>query len=118
MTMTSAEMKCLRESMGLTTKWLSARWDVAEFSVKRWERDRYLPENLETDLRGLKRRFDAEVQHTAAVTAESGEDAAVIVPRTEPESTGGMPAAWHRAIAQRARELSGARILYTDDEQL
>ena len=73
MTMTSAEMKCLRESMGLTTKWLSARWDVAEFSVKRWERDRYLPENLETDLRGLKRRFDAEVQHTAAVTAESGD---------------------------------------------
>lgn len=118
MTMTSAEMKCLRESMGLTAKWLSARWGVAEFSVKRWERDRYLPENLETDLRGLKRRFDAEVRHTAAVTAEAGEEAAVIVPRTEPESTGGMLAAWHRAIAQRARELSGARILYTDDEQL
>ena len=108
MTMTSAEMKCLRESMGLTTKWLAARWDVAEFSVKRWERDRYLPDNLETDLRGLKRRFDAEVRHTAAV----------IVPRTEPESTGDMPAAWRRAIAQRARELSGARILYIDDEQL
>lgn len=119
---TSAEMKCLRESMGLTTKWLSKRWGVAEYSVQRWERGRILPDELDADLHDLKRRFDREVQHTAAeadrANEMTGEPTAIIVPRNDVDATRGMPAAWHRAIAQRAAELCGARILYADDEQL
>ncbi len=48
--LTPAEFKCLRASLGLTTKWLADRWDVAEFSVKRWERARMLPEDAERRL--------------------------------------------------------------------
>lgn len=114
MTMTSAEFKCLRESMGLSTKWLSIRWDVAESSVKRWETNRILPEDLERDMIELKRAFDAEVDDAAKAPADS----CVIVPRVDIEAPRNLPAAWHRAIAQRARERSGARILYYGDEQL
>ena len=35
--MTPAENKALRESMGLTLKWLAERWGVTVQSVKRWE---------------------------------------------------------------------------------
>lgn len=112
-TMTSAEFKCLRESMGLTTKWLASRWDVSEFSVQRWERNRTLPVELELDISGLKERFDREV----ARVADAGGDC-VLVPRNDRLRTAGaMPATWHRMVAQRARERTGVRILFEDDEQ-
>lgn len=112
--MTSAEFKALRESMGLTTKWLAIRWGAAESSVKRWERNRLLPEDLAQDVRDLKRRFDALVERDS----QYGPDTVLLVPRLDSESSDGMPAAWHRAAAQRASEAHGARILYLDDEQL
>lgn len=112
--MTSAEFKCLRESMGLTTKWLADRWGVAEFSVKRWERDRMLPAGFEEDMRDLKARFDREV----AQAATTPEDSCIIVPRVDAEAPRGLPAAWFHAVAQRASEKSGARILFYGDEQL
>lgn len=109
--MTPAEFKSLRESMGLTTKWLAARWDVSEYSVQRWESTRTLPEELEKDITGLKESFDHEVRVNASAHADT-----LIVPRTNKESPRGLPAAWHRAIAQRARETTGVRILYYTDE--
>ena len=108
--MTPAEFKCLRESMGLSTKWLAERWDVAEYSVQRWERNRELPKKLQLDLLLLKSQFDATVERDGGVSG-----GALIVPRTDLESVE-YPAAWHRAIAQRAREMNGGRILYYDDE--
>ena len=114
MGMTSAECKCLREGMGLTTKWLADRWHVAEYSVKRWETNRTLPADLETDLLGLRSRFDHEVEKAASTPA----DGSILVPRTDAQTSGAYPAAWHRAIALQAARRSGCRILYTDDEQL
>lgn len=111
--LTSAETKCLRESMGLTTKWLADRWHVAEYSVKRRETNRILPDEFETDLRGLKTRFDKAVQAAADTPA----DACIIVPRTD-RGNGEYPAAWHRAIAQQAAARCHCRILYTRDGQL
>ena len=112
-TMTSAEFKCLRESMGLTTKWLASRWDVSEFSVQRWERNRMLPEKLAEDMTRLKTRFDGEVERAVETGGEC-----FIVPRNDRFRTmDDMPAAWHHMIAQRVRERSGARILFEDDEQ-
>lgn len=112
--MTSAEFKCLRESMGLTTKWLANRWNVSEFSVQRWERNRELPDEFEQDIHTLHQQFTNEV----ATAAKAKADSCLIVPRTDMEAPRDMPAAWHRAVAQRAREHTGARILFYDDEQL
>lgn len=112
--MTSAEFKSLRESMGLTTKWVADHWNVAEYSVKRWERNRQPPEEIARGMLDLKRRFDALV----ARDSKAGPDTTLLVPRLDRECPDGMPAAWHRAIARRAAEAHGARILYLDDEQL
>lgn len=113
MSMTSAEFKCLRESMGLTTKWLAARWDVNEVSVQRWERNRTLPDSLAEDMARLKMQFDGEVEHAV----ETGGDY-FVVPRNDRFHTmDDMPAAWHHMIAERVRERTGVRILFTDDEQ-
>ena len=113
MSMTSAEFKCLRESMGLTTKWLAERWKVSEFSVQRWDRNRRLPDELEADIMDLKARFDREVGRVA----DAGGDC-VLVPRNDRLRTAvDMPAAWFHMIAQRASEIAGLRILFEDDEQ-
>ncbi|OXN01500.1 helix-turn-helix domain-containing protein [Bifidobacterium vansinderenii] len=111
MAMSCAEMKCLRESMGLTTKWLARRWNVSEFSVQRWERNRPLPNELEQDLQKLKTMFDLEVDQAAQTTTGS-----LIVPRTDAESPAGLPSAWHRAVAQQAAQRSGVHIIYRDSE--
>lgn len=96
-----AEFKCLREGMGLTTAWLANRWNVAEYSVKRWERERLPPAEYADDLLALKGTFDAAVDSIRPQTRAT-------VPRTEAESPDGMPAAWHRSIAQHASDRNKA----------
>lgn len=117
----SAEMKCLRESMGLTTKWLAIRWGVAESSVKRWEHTRLLHEPLEQDLRALKKRFDTEVRQQADAAdsnSHTGRQTILTVPRVDGHAGGDYPASWYRAIAQQVRDRCGARIRieFKDDE--
>lgn len=114
-TMTSAEFKCLRQKLGLTTNWLAKRWGVADNSVKRWERNREIPAALAGDLLDLLDEFNARV---AASCAAHGPDTAMVVPRIDMESTDRRPAAWHHAVAQEVSERTGCRILFLDDEQL
>ena len=111
MTMTSAEFKCLRESMSLTTRWLAEHWNVSEVSVKRWERNRFPPEGIEQDLRALHDQFLEEVRRGVESRADCR-----MVPRTD-RYPGLMPSAWRRAVAMRVQEQTGGRILFTDDEQ-
>lgn len=113
MGMTPAEVKCLREAMGLPTKWLAIRWSVAEFSVKRWETGRALPPDLEADLLDLKALFDRTVAEAAATPG----DGCLLVPRTDRDAEGGFPSAWYRAIAYRAAERCHCHIGYKDDDQ-
>lgn len=108
--LTPAEFKCLRASLGLTTKWLADRWDVAEFSVKRWERARMLPEEFSEDMLGLRRRFLDEVAQGKACVADS-----ISVPRTDRDTDLGFPAAWWQLIAWRVHEDTGQMILFYDD---
>lgn len=108
--LTPAEFKCLRASLGLTTKWLADRWDVAEFSVKRWERERMLPEEFSEDMLGLRQWFLDEVAQREACVADS-----ISVPRTDRDTDLGFPAAWWQLIAWRVHEDTGQTILFYDD---
>lgn len=108
--LTPAEFKCLRASLGLTTKWLADRWGVAEFSVKRWERARMLPEEFSEDMLGLRRRFLDEVDQGKACVADS-----ISVPRTDRDTDLGFPSAWWQLIAWRVHEETGQMILFYDD---
>ncbi|NEG69054.1 helix-turn-helix domain-containing protein [Bifidobacterium choloepi] len=113
MTLSSAEFKALRESMGLTTKWLSKRWGVAEYTVQRWESKRVVSERYGDDLLGLKREFDREVW------AKASQDVDVIhVPRAEQNrEPAAMPASYERAVAERVFELAGTPIVYDDEDE-
>ena len=62
--MTPAENKALRESMGLTLKWLAERWGVTVQSVKRWEGSRTPPPQIAKDMLDLKRKFDGRRAET------------------------------------------------------
>lgn len=108
--LTPAEFKCLRTSLGLTTKWLADRWDVAEFSVKRWERARMLPEEFSEYMLGLRQWFLDEVAQREACVADS-----ISVPRTDRDTDLGFPAAWWQLIAWRVHEDTGQTILFYDD---
>lgn len=110
--MTPAENKALRESMGLTLKWLANRWGVTVQSVKRWEGSRTPPPQIAKDMLSLKRKFDEEVNRLV----ETG-TAQVNVPRRDRDCKASeQSAAWARAVAQRAREQTGLRIEFRDND--
>lgn len=112
MTLSSAEFKALRESMGLTTKWLSRRWGVAEYSVQRWESKRSVSERYARDMLELKAQFDRTVW-TAAAAGRN----VLRVPRQDAgRPADAFPASYERAVAERVRELTGAQIVYEDEE--
>lgn len=116
--MSGAELRCTRECLGLTTRWLAQHLSVAERSVHRWEAEtQRIPEGVAD-----------EVQRLSALTYEARSELTdkmfdlpefcVITYRSdgdyrahEPESD--WPASWHRALCARlADEVTGLRISY------
>ena len=108
--MTPAELKTLRESMGLTIKWLAARWHTAEYSVKRWERNRRLPDKLAQDMQTLRREYRKAITEGIAANEPT-----IIVPRTDATTPDGKPASWHRSVAQRIREATDCKLVYSPE---
>ena len=101
--MTPAENKALRESMGLTLKWLAERWGVTVQSVKRWEGSRTPPPQIAKDMLDLKRKFAGGVY-----TIVQNHTHLLEVPPRDRDCTGSeQSAAWARAVAQRAKERRG-----------
>ncbi|MCH4835650.1 helix-turn-helix domain-containing protein [Bifidobacterium pseudolongum] len=110
--LTPAEFHCLRQQLGVTTKWLASRWNVTERSVQRWENFRCLPLEFTEDVLALRTR-QLDLIHTQceeAMRAQSG----VMVPRKN-IMPAEYPAEWWQIIAWHVHEKTGATILYTDD---
>lgn len=117
-TMTGAEFRCVRESLGLNTKWMTAHLDINERTLLRWEFGRNpVREFAAQALQAI------EGQAAALVAEIVAEHAGIAEPWIETYSTDEQywadwpespyPAAWHRAVAFRAaRQLPGARIEY------
>lgn len=112
--MTSAEFRCLRELLGLTTAWLAARLGVAERTVQRWDHGHApIPLGVAETIESLRdeadRQLDALIEGMTAatplVTFRTDEDA---------EAAGEVwPASWHRALCGRAAdEVPGLRLIY------
>lgn len=121
--MTPAEFRSLREHLGLSPRWLADRLGVAERVVTRMETGEYQAraELLDQDRRDRSvalwdraQQLLAELRSDADRQVDRLLGARVLtVPRTDRESPDGMPAAWHRRIAWRARD--GSRIAYLDE---
>lgn len=105
-TIRPAELKCQRERMGLTTKWVAERWDVAEYSVKRWENNRLLPAEFTEDWVAML--YDYEQQ----INTYSQRDV-IIVPRVNVDSLA-YPGAFYRSAGLDANRETGAPIEFGD----
>ena len=116
--MSGAELRCLREWLGLTTRWLADHLDVAERSVHRWESGAYpVPAGVASDvlrlsevaydvLNGIVDRL-LDLPDPGVVTYRSDADYRAHHPEQD------WPASWHRALCARlADEVPGLRIAY------
>ena len=116
--MSGAELRCLREWLGLTTRWLADHLGVAERSVHRWESGiREVPEGVAAEvlrlseitygvLNGLIDQL-LDVPEPGVYTYMSDADYRSHHPEQD------WPASWHRALCARlADEVPGLRITY------
>ena len=116
--MSGAELRCLREWLGLTTRWLADHLGVAERSVHRWESGiREVPEGVASEvlrlseitygvLNGLIDQL-LDVPEPGVYTYMSDADYRSHHPEQD------WPASWHRALCARlADEVPGLRIVY------
>lgn len=108
--MTPAEFKATREALGLSSQWLADRWGAALHSVQRWERSRTLPAELARDFESIEDAFRDEVASGIADAAAS-----LDIPRVNADSPDGFPAAYHRAVALRIAEATGARLVFLSE---
>lgn len=116
--MSDAEFRCLREWLGLTTRWLADHLDVAERTVHRWEAGvSPIPAGVAAELLRLSEiTYDAlnglvdqplDLPDPGVITYRTDDD----YHQHHPEQD--WPASWHRALCARlADEVPGLRISY------
>lgn len=117
--MSGAELRCLRECLGLTTRWLAQHLSVAERSVHRWEAEtQRIPEGVADEVQRLSALTYDALKGLAYKMYDLPECGVITTYRSdgdyrahEPESD--WPASWHRALCARlADEVPGLRIRY------
>ena len=115
--MTPAELRCLREDdLGMTVRTFAAAIGTNASTVWRWETGPRPPSKRNAGkIEALLDYTDAVVDRVAAAG-----DPIVTYATSEAfqagEDTGGwvLPVEWHRMVAWRASERTGARIVYSD----
>lgn len=110
--MTPAEVRAVREYLGLTLAEAADRLGVAESTVRHWEAGRYaVPDGVRCELESWEDQAAATVGALVEVLLdEPGEPVLAIPARGE---RGGWPARWWRHVAMRvAVEVPGLSIRY------
>lgn len=116
--MSGAELRCLREWLGLTTPWLADHLAVAERSIHRWEAGaREVPEGVADEVLRLS-EITYDTLNGMAEALMDLPDPGVTTYRSDehyhahhPEQD--WPASYHRALCARlADEVPGLRIEY------
>lgn len=111
--MTPAYFKATREELGLPVAWLARRWNVRRQSVDRWEYgERAIPGGIAQDLQALD-------DYTCGIIDEKTHkaDPVLAIPKGADEQEDGMPASWHRLVAKRVADHTGARIEYEEHHE-
>lgn len=116
--MTAAELRVVREHLGLTKRWLAEHLGVRERTVDRWEEGSSpVPDGVRVEIERLE-QVTAEHVGAAVAGCNDARDPALVTYRTDaeyrrhhPEQT--WPASWHRAVCARvAQEVPGLVIDY------
>ncbi len=114
--MTPAELKVVRESLGVTTKWLAEQANVTEVSVKRWETDYRVPDDVAVLVEGLESEQASQAARYIAACKDVPEPT-ILTYRVDKDLPDDYPypASFHRAVvALVAKEVLGLGIEYHD----
>lgn len=116
--MTDAELRVVREYLGLTPEWLAAHLGVSARTVRHWEAGKYaIPDGVRLEVEDLEKRTREWINALVPKLLDLPEPA-VAVYRTDAdyhaaESGSKFPASWHRAVVARiAQEVPGLAIGY------
>lgn len=118
--MTDAELRVVREYLGLTPEWLADHLGVSARTVRHWEAGKYaIPDGVRLEVEDLEVRTGQFVDGVIAQFMDMP-DPGVITYRTDAEYHAAhpeipFPASWHRAVVARvAQEVPALAIAYTD----
>jgi transcriptional regulator with XRE-family HTH domain len=120
--LTAAELRTVREQLGLTGDHMAKLLRVNPRTVRSWEQGRDpIPGRIRVEVAGMKADTDKAVAEAVA-GVEGQEEPVLITYRNDDEYEKANPhgrwtASWHRQVCARAAEQSGARIDYADDEE-
>lgn len=116
--MTDAELRVVREWLGLTTRWLAEHLGFAERTVHRWESGTsVIPDGVRLAVEQLE-ATTAVVVGAAVQACNDARDPTILTYRTDQEYRAhhpeqSWPASWHRAVVARvAHQVPGLVIGY------
>lgn len=116
--MTDAELKTVREFLGLTGEALAAHLGVSSRTVRHWEEGKYrIPDGVRLAVEALE-QYTAEFVGRAVDALLDMPEPGVLVYRSDAEyhaavPSATLPASWHRAVVARiAQEVPGLVIAY------
>jgi hypothetical protein len=119
--MTPAELRVVREFLGLTPEWLASHLKVSARTVRHWEAGKYaIPDGVRLEIEDLERRTGEFVSGVIGQLLDLP-DPGVITYRDDDEYTAAhpgreFPASWHRAVVARvAQEVPGLSIVFAGD---
>lgn len=118
--MTDAELKVVREFLGLSGDALAAWLEVSPRTVRHWEQGKYpIPDTVRTLIESLETRTGGFVGQIVTRLMDEP-DPGVVVYRTDSDYKAAhpdaeFPASWYRAVIARvAQEVPGLSIAYAD----
>lgn len=118
--MTDAELRVVREYLGLSPEWLASHLGVSGRTVRHWEQGKYpIPDGVRLEIEDLERRTGEFVSGVIDQLLDLPEPG-VITYRTDDEYHTAhpeipFPASWHRAVIARvAQEVPGLGIAYAN----
>ncbi len=122
--MTPAELRVIREYLGLAGEWLARELGVQERTWRRWEAGTSpIPDGVRLHIEDIEERT-AQFVHEVVQQLMDLPDPAVVTYRSDAEYRQAQPelrwpATWHRAlIARVAQEVPGLVVTYAPTEEL
>ncbi|MFJ9420732.1 helix-turn-helix domain-containing protein [Streptomyces sp. NPDC101249] len=121
--MTPAELRVVREFLGLTPEWLGGHLNVSARTVRHWEAGKYaIPDGVREEVEDLEARTGEFVSGIVGQLLDIP-DPVIVTYRDDDEYRAAhpeipFPASWHRAVIARvAQEVPALGITYSDAEK-
>lgn len=107
--MSPAELRMVREWLGVSGEWLAEHLGVALRTVRRWEHGHAtIPDPVRVEVEALEQ---VAAEQVGELVSELGDAADLVL--TIPEADGAQPAGWWRMVAARvAQEVPGLYVRY------